>query len=253
MKRWIAGLLAALLLLCAVTAAAEGVGAQSAARAAGGATNNYATFARLSDNDVVATGTETEIWLDYSPNGVGTGQQIAANYITYLVVTKDGNVVVSKTIRPSTIVFTESMQVATVTLDEPGIYTFSVATGNGTDAPDTVTVRAMDMPATSDKLALIDYPANGSTITDLKAPIYVYLQPLKIDGQNYYGDALYNNRIGLEVRRNGKFFYGTDYVFITNGAWKARNGDRVQAGNLDLEVGGNYTLLIKMPGSSTPD
>ena len=258
MKKWIAGLLMVLLLLFTATAFAESAVditemTEPEARDADKATQNYAKFARLKNMDVVAVGAETEIWLDYDSKGVGNGQNIAANYITYLVITKDGELVESKTIRLTNIKFYESMQVTTVTLTEPGIYTFSVATGNGTDAPDTVTVSAINMPATSEKLALIDSPANGSTITDLKAPIYVYLQPLRIDGQVFYGDALYNNRIGLEVRKNGNFLYGTDYVFITNGGQKARNEERVQIGNLDLEVGGNYTLLIKMPGSSTPD
>ena len=125
-----------------------------AANGAGQAVPNYtsgnlAHFVHPTDGEVLEPG-DVEIWLTYDDDGlfdeeghlmVDDWSTAAANYMpTYLGITKDG-VLNVHTIRNNNIDFNGASRCyATVTLNEPGTYTLSVASSRGRGDPETITV-----------------------------------------------------------------------------------------------------------------
>ena len=121
------------LALCAALAVVETGLAESL-------TENLATFATPQDGDTFPAG-RIEVGWRYSSAGVtGIATKTAANYVTYFVVMKDGEVVKDETIEKKNIDFSAIYDYGRILLKEPGVYTFSLATAGGVDAPDTVTV-----------------------------------------------------------------------------------------------------------------
>lgn len=112
----------------------------SAALAEGSLTDNYAHFVAPLDGDVLPAG-EFELRWQYSDEGVtGSAGLMAERYITYLTVYRNGQEIKSDTIKLKSIDFTAPTHSWRTMLREPGDYRFILATGQGTDAPDVLSV-----------------------------------------------------------------------------------------------------------------